>query len=124
MKKVIAIVVVLLVVLGGVGAGAYVLLRPKTPEQQLVGNWYDEKQDVTITFKADKTLEVIKEDSDGDSRTGSWRMAGKQVKIDATSGPKGYGELPEGEITSIYFEFPVYDQNMKFFINSGNFKKQ
>ena len=126
MKKIITIVIVVLVALAGVGGGAYYLLREKTPEEQLVGTWYNEKYDVTITFKSDKTLEVVDEgllNSSDNSREGTWRIAGNQVKFDLTSGPKAMGELPKGEIKSIYFN--IYDQgNSGFHLYAAKYEKQ
>ena len=51
MKKVLIIVSVVVIALAGIGVGAYFLTREKSPEQQVVGTWYDGENDVTIELK-------------------------------------------------------------------------
>ena len=67
MKKVLIIVSVVVIALAGIGVGAYFLTREKSPEQQVVGTWYDGENDVTIELKSNKSLKITKES--GESRT-------------------------------------------------------
>ena len=53
MKKVLIIVSVVVIALAGIGVGAYFLTREKSPEQQVVGTWYDGENDVTIENVSD-----------------------------------------------------------------------
>ena len=55
MKKIIALVVLVLAVAGGV---FFFLNQNSGPEKQIIGTWYDSKHDSTIVFNSDKTLEV------------------------------------------------------------------
>lgn len=77
MKKVLIIVSVVVIALAGIGVGAYFLTREKSPEQQVVGTWYDGENDVTIELKSNKSLKITKES--GESRTGTWRIAGDKI---------------------------------------------
>ena len=61
MKKVLIIVSVVVIALAGIGVGAYFLTREKSPEQQVVGTWYDGENDVTIELKSNKSLKITKE---------------------------------------------------------------
>ena len=60
MKKVLIIVSVVVIALAGIGVGAYFLTREKSPEQQVVGTWYDGENDVTIELKSNKSLKLPK----------------------------------------------------------------
>ena len=48
MKKIIALVVLVLAVAGGV---FFFLNQNSGPEKQIIGTWYDSKHDSTIVFK-------------------------------------------------------------------------
>lgn len=122
MKKMIAIIVAVLVLLGGAGTAFFVLTREKTPEQQIVGTWYDSQNDVTIVFKKDKSFEVTHEE-DNDKRTGTWKVAGEKLKLDTTSGPDATAEIPKGEIKSLFFIFEVKDQG-QFSLHNNTYDKQ
>ena len=113
MKKVLIIVSVVVIALAGIGVGAYFLTREKSPEQQVVGTWYDGENDVTIELKSNKSLKITKES--GESRTGTWR-------ITATSGPKAEGELSSGKIESIFFEFT--NTNVSYALHDATYEKQ
>ena len=76
MKKIIALVVLVLAVAGGV---FFSLNQNSGPEKQIIGTWYDSKHDSTIVFNSDKTLEVT--NNKDESRDGTWKIAGKYVKL-------------------------------------------
>ena len=106
MKKVLIIVSVVVIALAGIGVGAYFLTREKSPEQQVVGTWYDGENDVTIELKSNKSLKITKES--GEST--------------ATSGPKAEGELSTGKIESIFFEFT--NTNVSYALHDATYEKQ
>ena len=114
MKKVLIIVSVVVIALAGIGVGAYFLTREKSPEQQVVGTWYDGENDVTIELKSNKSLKITKES--GESRTGD------KIKFTATSGPKAEGELSTGKIESIFFEFT--NTNVSYALHDATYEKQ
>jgi len=120
MKKVLIIVSAVVIALAGIGVGAYFLTREKSPEQQVVGTWYDGENDVTIELKSNKSLKITKES--GESRTGTWRIAGDKIKFTATSGPKAEGELSTGKIESIFFEFT--NTNVSYALHDATYEKQ
>ena len=68
MKKVLIIVSVVVIALAGIGVGTYFLTREKSPEEQVVGTWYDGENDVTIELKSNKSMKITKES--GESRAG------------------------------------------------------
>ena len=114
MKKVLIIVSVVVIALAGIGVGAYFLTREKSPEQQVVGTWYDGENDVTIELKSNKSLKITKES--GESRTGTWRIAGDKIKFTATSGPKAEGELSQalGRLFAVAENYPELKANEGF----------
>ena len=120
MKKVLIIVSVVVIALAGIGVGAYFLTREKSPKQQVVGTWYDGENDVTIELKSNKSLKITKES--GESRTGTWRIAGDKIKFTATSGSKAKGELSTGKIESIFFEFT--NTNVSYALHDATYEKQ
>jgi len=89
MKKIIALVVLVLAVAGGV---FFLLNQNSGPEKQIIGTWYDSKHDSTIVFNSDKTLEVT--NNKDESRDGTWKIAGKYVKLKVSSAASAKAELP------------------------------
>lgn len=89
MKKIIALVVLVLAVAGGV---FFFLNQNSGPEKQIIGTWYDSKHDSTIVFNSDKTLEVT--NNKDESRDGTWKIAGKYVKLKVSSAASAKAELP------------------------------
>ena len=112
MKKVLIIVSVVVIALAGIGVGAYFLTREKSPEQQVVGTWYDGENDVTIELKSNKSLKITKESGESSDK----------IKFTATSGPKAEGELSTGKIESIFFEFA--NTNVSYALHDATYEKQ
>ena len=121
MKKIIALVVLVLAVAGGV---FFFLNQNSGPEKQIIGTWYDSKHDSTIVFNSDKTLEVT------NNRDGTWKIAGKYVKIKVSSAASAKAELPgkdedEKEVKYLKIQFnSIETVNSDFRVADGTFEKQ
>ncbi|MGT2923851.1 hypothetical protein ACVR0O_01420 [Streptococcus caviae] len=118
MKKIISIIVLVALVSG---ATFFFINRKSSPEDQVVGTWYNGKNDQTIILNKDKSLEMTNKDEE--KRTGTWKIAGDKIKLDLTSSADASGELPKGEIKSIYIEFDGLNKD-NFYTFSGTFEKQ
>ena len=123
MKKIIALVVLVLAVAGGV---FFFLNQNSGPEKQIIGTWYDSKHDSTIVFNSDKTLEVT--NNKDESRDGTWKIAGKYVKIEVSSAASAKAELPgkdEKEVKYLKIQFnSIETVNSDFRVADGTFEKQ
>lgn len=123
MKKIIALVVLVLAVAGGV---FFFLNQNSGPEKQIIGTWYDSKHDSTIVFNSDKTLEVT--NNKDESRDGTWKIAGKYVKLKVSSAASAQAELPgkdEKEVKYLKIQFnSIETVNSDFRVADGTFEKQ
>ena len=125
MKKIIALVVLVLAVAGGV---FFFLNQNSGPEKQIICTWYDSKHDSTIVFNSDKTLEVT--NNKDESRDGTWKIAGKYVKIKVSSAASAKAELPgkdedEKEVKYLKIQFnSIETVNSDFRVADGTFEKQ
>lgn len=123
MKKIIALVVLVLAVAGGV---FFFLNQNSGPEKQIIGTWYDSKHDSTIVFNSDKTLEVT--NNKDESRDGTWKIAGKYVKLKVSSAASAKAELPgkdEKEVKYLKIQFnSIETVNSDFRVADGTFEKQ
>lgn len=123
MKKIIALVVLVLAVAGGV---FFFLNQNSGPEKQIIGTWYDSKHDSTIVFNSDKTLEVT--NNKDESRDGTWKIAGKYVKLKVYSAASAKAELPgkdEKEVKYLKIQFnSIETVNSDFRVADGTFEKQ
>ena len=123
MKGIIALVVLVLAVAGGV---FFFLNQNSGPEKQIIGTWYDSKHDSTIVFNSDKTLEVT--NNKDESRDGTWKIAGKYVKLKAPSAASAKAELPgkdEKEVKYLKIQFnSIETVNSDFRVADGTFEKQ
>lgn len=123
MKKIIALVVLVLAVAGGV---FFFLNQNSGPEKQIIGTWYDSKHDSTIVFNSDKTLEVT--NNKDESRDGTWKIAGKYVKLKVSSVASAKAELPgkdEKEVKYLKIQFnSIETVNSDFRVADGTFEKQ
>lgn len=117
MKKIVSLIIVLI----AAGAAFFLLTRKAGPEQQLVGTWYDSKTEQVIVFNKDKSLEMTNKQEE--TRTGTWKIIGKKVKLELTSAADASGELPEGDISSIYLKFDGLNED-NFYTFSATFEKQ
>lgn len=123
MKKIIALVVLILAVAGGV---FFFLNQNSGLEKQIIGTWYDSKHDSTIVFNSDKTLEVT--NNKDESRDGTWKIAGKYVKLKVSSAASAKAELPEKdekEVKYLKIQFnSIETVNSDFRVADGTFEKQ
>lgn len=123
MKKIIALVVLVLAVAAGI---FFFLNQNSGPEKQIIGTWYDSKHDSTIVFNSDKTLEVT--NNKDESRDGTWKIAGKYVKLKVSSTASAKAELPgkdEKEVKYLKIEFnSIETVNSDFRVADGTFEKQ
>jgi len=96
------------------------------PEKQIIGTWYDSKHDSTIVFNSDKTLEVT--NNKDESRDGTWKIAGKYVKLKVSSAASAKAELPgkdEKEVKYLKIQFnSIETVNSDFRVADGTFEKQ
>lgn len=122
-EKIIALVVLVLAVAGGV---FFLLNQNSGPEKQIIGTWYDSKHDSTIVFNSDKTLEVT--NNKDESRDGTWKIAGKYVKLKVSSAASAKAELPgkdEKEVKYLKIQFnSIETVNSDFRVADGTFEKQ
>lgn len=118
MKKIISLIILVVVVAGG---AFFFFNQEKTPEQQIVGTWYEGKRNQTITFNKDKSMEMV--NTKGDTRTGTWTLTGEELLIEITSDADASAEVPKGEIKSLYVQF-IGVNEAGFPTFSGTFNKK
>ena len=125
MKKVLSLLFVALLLVGGwfwYNQNKEVKFQP---EKQIIGNWYDSENDQTIVFKDNNTFEFT--NGDDETRSGKWKIAGKYIKIKVTGASKGSALLPNEEdleFNYLEFDFPPSAPFEKFGISDGTFVKQ
>ena len=93
MKKIIAIVASVLVALLVAGGAFFYLNQKSDPASQFVGSWYDKEHDVMIVFKKDNSLEVTNDKDE--TKEGTWKVAGKYIKLSIDGASSAKAELPE-----------------------------
>lgn len=123
MKKILSLVIVVLAV--GAGLAFFFLNQKKGLEHQIVGTWVGPNSYNTITFKADKKVEMTYEYEDKEmTAEGSWKMVGDTLKFELTYAPDGkITEVPEGEFSTVYIDFD--EQGEKgFWVSTGMYEKQ
>jgi len=120
MKKIIAIVASVLVALLVAGGAFFYLNQKSDPASQFVGSWYDKEHDVMIVFKKDNDKDETKE--------GTWKVAGKYIKLTIDGASSAKAELPEEgakEVKKLDFKFDTAKTlQSKFLIKDGTFEKQ
>lgn len=126
MKKIIAIVASVLVALLVAGGAFFYLNQKSDPARQFVGSWYDKEHDVMIVFKKDNSLEVTNDKDE--TKEGTWKVAGKYIKLTIDGASSAKAELPEEgakEVKKLDFKFDTAKTlQSKFLIKDGTFEKQ